>query len=399
MKQKQELLNVAILSCARTAIGRAHKGALANERPDDMAAFVMQAALQRANIQPQDMEDVVLGCAMPEAEQGMNVARIAACRAGLPYHVPACSVNRFCASGLQAVAQVAQAIETGQINIGLAGGVESMSAVPMGGHLFRANPYLIKEQPTIYMPMGLTAERVAKKCDISRADQDTFALHSHEKAVKAQQQGWFDDEIAPLPLPLGGWQSGKQTADQNERMFTHDECPRSDTSLQALQKLKPAFAQDGSVTAGNSSPLNDGAAVVALMQGNQAKQENRSIMGWFRAFVTVGLEPEIMGLGPVEAVKKLLALTGLSLQDIGVIELNEAFAAQAVACIRKLEMDPNKINPCGGAIALGHPLGCTGARQVGTMLHYMKKQQIALGICTMCVGGGMGAAALIELAQ
>lgn len=396
---KQKLLDIAILSCARTAIGRAHRGALANERPDDMAAFVMQAVLQRAKIQPQDVQDVVLGCAMPEAEQGMNVARIAACRAGLPYHVPACSVNRFCASGLQAVAQVAQAIATGQISAGLAGGVESMSAVPMGGHLFRANPSLAKEQPTIYMPMGLTAERVAKTCDVSRADQDAFALHSHEKAVKAQQQGWFDDEIAPLPLPLCDWHSHASGNNKQENMFVHDECPRSDTSLQALQQLKPAFVQDGSVTAGNSSPLNDGAAAVVLMQGNQAKQENRNIMGWFRAFVTVGLEPDIMGLGPVGAVNKLLAVTGLSLQDVGVIELNEAFAAQAVACMRKLEVDPNRVNPCGGAIALGHPLGCTGARQVGTLLHHMKRQQTAFGICTMCVGGGMGAAALIELAQ
>ncbi|MEM7402672.1 MAG: thiolase family protein [Myxococcota bacterium] len=396
---KQDLLNVAIVSYARTAIGRAHKGALANQRPDDLAAFALHAALQRAQIQPQHVQDVVLGCAMPEAEQGMNVARIAACRANLPYHVPACSVNRFCASGLQAVAQVAQAIHAGQIHTGLAGGVESMSSVPMAGYLFRANPHLVQQQPTVYMPMGLTAERVAQQCNISRADQDAFALHSHQKAVAAQQQGWFDDEIVPLPLPLSDWHSSQQTPSDNTPMLAHDECPRADTSLQALQQLKPAFMQGGCVTAGNSSPLNDGAAAVLLMQADQAKQQQQTVLGWFRAFVTVGLEPDMMGLGPIAAVQKLLDHTTVSLQDIGVIELNEAFAAQAVACIRKLDLDPAQVNPCGGAIALGHPLGCTGARQICTILQHMQRQQMPLGICTMCVGGGMGAAALIELAQ
>lgn len=386
------LENVAILSAQRTPIGRGVKGAFKNTRPDDLAATALKAALKKSGLNEDEVEDVIIGCAMPEAEQGMNVARIISLRAGLPVTVSAATINRFCASGLHAVADVAKSIEVGQIRAGIGGGVESMSMIPMGGHKPSANPYLMEHMPHAYMSMGLTAEEVAHKFKIDRKRQDEFALKSHQKACLAIKNGHFKDEI--VPVKISDWQ------DQEEKTFflETDEGPRSDTSLEVLSSLKPVFRADGSVTAGNSSQISDGAACVVLMNNDEAKKANKKVRGYFRAFVTEGVDPSIMGIGPVPAVKKLLKTTGLKLADIGVIELNEAFAVQALYCLDELKLDEKKLNPYGGAIALGHPLGCTGARQVATIIHHMERHKLKYGICTMCIGGGMGAAALIELA-
>jgi acetyl-CoA acyltransferase len=384
---------VAIVSAVRTAIGKGGKGTLKDTRPDTLAGHVLKAAVERAGIQPSDVEDVLLGCAMPEAEQGMNVARIAGFLAGLPDTTSAATLNRFCSSGLNAVADVAKSIMVGQIDVGIGGGVESMSLVPMGGHKPSANPELMAENPAVYTPMGITAENVAKRFGISREDQDAFALESHKRATNAIEKGLFKGEIVPIDVDV--WdESGKK----HRVTFAQDEGPRPDTTLEALAKLRPVFDAKGSVTAGNSSQVSDGAAAAVLMDGERAKKEGREILGWFRAFATAGVPPDIMGIGPVPAIRKLMEKTGMKLDDIGVIELNEAFAAQALYCIRELGLDTSKVNPNGGAIALGHPLGATGARQVATILPEMKRRNAKYGVISMCIGGGMGAAGLIELA-
>lgn len=384
--------NVAILAAVRTPIGRGGRGVFKSTRPDELGAVTINEALKRANVSGDELEDIIFGCAMPEAEQGMNVARIMSLRAGLPVNVSAATINRFCASGLHAVADVAKSIEVGQIRAGIGGGVESMSMIPMGGHKPSANPYLMDNYPGAYLPMGLTAEEVATKFNIGRERQDEFALLSHQKACTAIKNGSFRDEIASVEV--------REYQDQKETTFKvdTDEGPRSDTTLPALLALKPVFKMGGTVTAGNSSQVSDGAASVVLMHKTEALASKKKIRGFFRAFVTAGVDPTIMGIGPVPAVKKLLATTGLKIDDIGVFELNEAFAVQALYCIDELKLDVKKVNPYGGAIALGHPLGCTGARQIATILHHMERNKLRYGICTMCVGGGMGAAGLIELA-
>lgn len=383
--------NVAILSAVRTPIGKGLKGAFRAVRPDELGAVALLESLKRSKLKSEDIEDVIFGCAMPEGEQGMNVARIISLRAGLPVNTSAATVNRFCASGLHAVADVAKSIAVGQIKAGIAGGVESMSMIPMGGHKPSANPYLMEHTPGSYLPMGLTAEEVAKKFKVERRRQDEFSLASHQKACTAIKNGWFKDEIVGVDIAPFYGQEAKVIIDT-------DEGPRSDTTLEALLALKPAFKVDGSVTAGNSSQMSDGGAAVVLANLSWAKQQGALIRGYFRAFVTAGVDPTIMGTGPVPAVRKLLAQTGVSLKDIDVFELNEAFAAQAIYCIDELAIDAKKVNPLGGAIALGHPLGCTGARQVATILHHMERNGLRYGVVTMCVGGGMGAAGLIERA-
>jgi acetyl-CoA acyltransferase len=383
---------VAILSAVRTPIGKGIKGVFRTTRPDELGAIVVHEAIKRAKIENGDVEDVIFGCAMPEGEQGMNVARIISLRAGLPFTVSAATTNRFCASGLHAVADIAKSIAVGQIKTGIGGGVESMSMIPMGGHKPSANPFLMESNPGVYMQMGLTAEAVADKFNIDRKRQDEFSLASHQKACLAIKNGWFKDEIAPVEID-------KVDEDRIVKTLVEvDEGPRSDTTLDALSLLKPAFKANGCVTAGNSSQISDGAAAVTLMHEDHAKENGHKIRGFFRAFVTAGVEPTIMGTGPVPAVRKLLDMVGLKLSDIDVMELNEAFASQAIYCIEALQIDPQKVNPLGGAIALGHPLGCTGARQIATILHNMERNNWRFGICTMCVGGGMGAAGLIERA-
>lgn len=382
--------NVAILSAVRTPIGKGLKGVFRATRPDELGAVVLLEAVKRSGVAPDSIEDVIMGCAMPEGEQGMNVARIISLRAGLPYNTSAATVNRFCASGLHAVADVAKSIVTNQIKVGVAGGVESMSMIPMGGHKPSANPYLMDHMPGAYMPMGLTAEEVAERFGIDRKRQDEFALLSHQKACIAIKNGWFRDEIAPVDV-----ESYENNQPITYRVDT-DEGPRSDTTLEVLSALKPAFKQNGTVTAGNSSQVSDGAAAVVLMHKEQAQQQGLTIRAYFRAFVTAGVDPTIMGIGPVPAIRKLLSMTGLSIEDISVFEINEAFAAQAVYCLDELKINPTRVNPLGGAIALGHPLGCTGARQIATMLHHMERHDLRYGVSAMCIGGGMGAASLIE---
>ncbi len=386
--------DVAILSAVRTAIGKGNKGTLKDTRPDTLAAHVVKAAVERSHVAAKDIEDVILGCAMPEAEQGMNVARIASLMAGLPQETSAATINRFCSSGLHAVSDVAKSIMVGQITTGIGGGVESMSMVPMGGHKPSASPDLMATWPEAYTPMGITAENVARKYNVSREDQDKFALESHMRAVNAIEKGHFKDEIVAIGVDVYEEDGSKRAV-----TFDRDEGPRPDTTLEALAKLRPAFHVKGTVTAGNASQISDGAAAVVLMEGEKAKAGGGEILGWFRAFATAGVDPAIMGIGPIPAVHKLMAQTGMKLEDIGVIELNEAFAAQGIPVIRELGLDPEKVNPNGGAIALGHPLGCTGARQIATLLPEMKRRGAQWGICTMCIGGGMGAAGLIELAS
>ncbi len=372
--------NVAIISALRTPITKGFKGAFATIRPDDLGALVLKEAIKQSKVDPELIEDVITGCAMPEAEQGMNLSRIISLRAQLPHKVSAATVNRFCASGLHAVADIAKSIAVGQIKAGVGMGVESMSLVPMGGHKPSANPYLMTNYPQAYTTMGITAENVAQKFGIDRKRQDEFALASHQKALSAIKNAHFAQEIVEV------------------NSVKTDEGPRADTTLEALMSLKPAFKINGSVTAGNSSQISDGAAAVMLTHSKFAKENNLAIKGYFKAFVSVGTDPSIMGVGPIEAIKKLLQISNLNLSDIGVIELNEAFAAQAIYCMDTLKLDPKKVNPNGGAIALGHPLGCTGARQIATILNHMQRNSLRYGICSMCVGGGMGAAGLIELA-
>ena len=383
---------VAILSAVRTAIGRAPRGVFKNTRPDDMAAIATREALRRADVQPAAIEDVVLGCASPEGEQGLNVARQVGMLAGLPDEVPAMTINRFCSSGLQAAAIVSDRIMTGSIDVGLAGGLESMSLIPMGGSKIALNPAVVDQFPDAYIPMGNTAENVARQFGVSRGDQDAFALASHQKAVAAQARGAFKDEIVPIKTRVFDGEIWRDlTVDT-------DEGPRADTSLDKLASLKPAFDPTGSVTAGNASPLNDGAAAVVLMAADKAKETGKKPRAYFRAFAVAGVPPAIMGIGPVPAVRKLLAKTGLKIDQIDLFEVNEAFASQALYCLRELGLPLDRVNVNGGAIALGHPLGATGARQIATALHELERRKGRYAVITMCVGGGMGAAGLIERA-
>ncbi|HTZ58141.1 MAG TPA: acetyl-CoA C-acyltransferase [Acidobacteriaceae bacterium] len=387
-----------IVSSVRTAVGKSGRGSLSTTRPDDLAAVAIEGALAPLpQLDRNEIEDVILGCAMPEAEQGMNVARIAALRAGLPVSSSAMTVNRFCASGLQSIAMAAERIRGGSAEVIVAGGTESMSMVPMGGNKVSANPWLIDHYADSYLSMGLTAERVAEHYGIHRQQADAFALSSHQKALAAIQAGNFADEIVPVTVTSASNGGGKVKL--ATKTFSTDEGPRSDTSLDALAALKPAFHARGIVTAGNSSQTSDGAAATVVMSAERANALGIQPLARFVAFATAGCLPEEMGTGPVYAVPKALKLAGLGLQQIDLIELNEAFAAQALAVIQQLGLDPAKVNVNGGAIALGHPLGCTGAKLTATLLHTMRSRRLKYGLVTMCVGGGMGAAGIFESIQ
>jgi len=386
---------VVIASSVRTPVGRAYKGTLRATRPDETAAVAIKGALERVpQLETKEIEDVILGCAMPEAEQGANVARIASLRAGLPVEVSAFTINRFCSSGLQAIALAAERIMSGGAEAIVAGGTESMTMIPMGGNKPSPNPWLVDHYPDAYLSMGLTAERVAQRLGITREAADEFSLHSHQKALAAIQAGKFDDEIVPVPVSFTTPNGSKPK--RHEIVFKIDEGPRADTSLEALHALKPAFHLKGTVTAGNSSQMSDGAAAAVVMSAERAKALGIKPLARFVAFATAGYKPEEMGLGPVFAIPKALKLAGLKLADIDVIELNEAFAAQALGVIEEAGLDPQKVNPNGGAIALGHPLGCTGAKLTATVIRELKRRKARYGMVTMCVGGGMGAAGIFE---
>ncbi|HZT40024.1 MAG TPA: acetyl-CoA C-acyltransferase [Bryobacteraceae bacterium] len=386
-----------IVDCLRTAVGKAPRGALRHTRPDDMAATVIEELLRRYPQVPRDeIDDVILGCAMPEAEQGMNMARIAALRAGLPDMVPGVTINRFCSSGLQSIAMAADRIRAGSAHIVLAGGSESMSMVPMTGNKFAPNPWMVDHQPEIYIGMGLTAEELVKKYGIKREEADQFALRSHQNALKAQAEGKFDEEIAPVEVHVTAL-NGNGKPETKSWLFTKDEGPRADTSLEALSKLKPVFAANGTVTAGNASQTSDGAAIALVMSAKRARELGLKPRLRFVSFAVAGVPPEIMGVGPVVAIPKALALAGLKLDDIGLVELNEAFAAQALAVVRLAGLDIDRLNVNGGAIALGHPLGCTGAKLTATILREMERRSVRYGMVTMCIGGGQGAAGIFEL--
>jgi acetyl-CoA acyltransferase len=389
--------DAVIVSTVRTPVGKAGRGSLAAARPDDLAATAIEGAFSRVpQLDKNEVDDVILGCAHPEAEQGMNVARIASLRAGLPVEVSAMTVNRFCASGLQAIAQAADRIRGGGASVVVAGGTESMSMIPMGGHKISANPWLVDNMPAAYLSMGLTAERVGERFHVSREDADNFALASHQKALKAIAEGRFTDEIVPFEWMERTPKNGSAKPMEQKRSFQIDEGPRADTSAEALAKLKPAFHAKGTVTAGNSSQTSDGAAATIVTSAERAAALGMKPIARFVAFATAGCAPEIMGIGPVHAIPKALKIAGLKLEDIGLVELNEAFAAQSLAVIRELRLDPEKVNVNGGAIALGHPLGCTGAKLTATLLHEMQRRKVRYGLVTMCVGGGMGAAGIFE---
>ena len=393
--------DAVIVSAVRTAVGKAPNGTLRTVRPDEMAAAVIAEVLRRApGIDPSDIDDVILGCAMPEAEQGLNVARIASLRAGVPVAASAVTINRFCSSGLQSIAFAAERIMCGFALSVVAGGTESMSMVPMGGNKLAPNPALVDSYPDVYLSTGLVAENHARESRISREEQDAFALRSHQRALAAIEAGRFAEEITPLTFrvtaPDSGSGDGSGKRETRELTFTQDEGPRRDTSPEALAKLRPAFHADGTVTAGNSSQTSDGAAAVLVTSGELARARGLQPLGRFVAFATAGVEPERFGIGPVPAIRKVLKLAGLSLEDIGLVELNEAFAAQVLACLRELPIDPERLNVNGGAIALGHPLGCTGAKLTTTILYEMRRRNVRYGMVTMCVGGGMGAAGIFE---
>jgi acetyl-CoA acyltransferase len=380
-------------------VGRAVKGTLVHFRPDDLAARVIRAAVERtAGLKPEDVDDVIFGCAMPEGEQGMNVANIAKFAGGLPFTTTAMTVNRFCSSGLQSIVLAADAIAAGRSEVVLAGGTESMTMIPMGGHKISPNPDIVDSYPEVYMSMGLTAERVAGKYKISREDQDKFSYESHMKAVRAIKDGKFDQEVVPVEAAetFVGADNKKR---ERKISLDHDEGPRADTTLEALAKLKPVFKQNGTVTAGSSSQMSDGAACVVLMSDKKAKAMGLKPVARLAGYSAAGVPPDVMGIGPVEAVPKVLKQTGLSLKDIGLIELNEAFASQSLAVIRELKLDPARINVNGGAIALGHPLGATGAILTVKILNEMQRQKVRYGMVSMCIGGGMGAAGIFELYQ
>jgi acetyl-CoA acyltransferase len=390
-----------IVSAARTAVGKAPNGTLRGTRPDELAAVAIGEALRRAPaIAPADVDDVILGCAMPEAEQGMNVARIASLRAGIPVEASAVTVNRFCSSGLQAIAYAAERIMCGFASTIVAGGTESMSLVPMGGHKIAPNPALVDSYPDVYLSTGLVAENHARESGITREQQDEFALRSHQRALAAIDGGRFADEIVPVTAAIVDGGNGSPAAAGIPRTrtiaFSLDEGPRRDTSAEALAKLRPAFHTHGTVTAGNSSQTSDGAAAVIVTSAEGARERGLTPMARFVTFATAGVEPERFGIGPVPAIQKALKLAGLSLDQIDLIELNEAFAAQVLACLKALPIDPDRLNVNGGAIALGHPLGCTGARLTTSLLYEMQRRQARYGMVTMCVGGGMGAAGIFE---
>ena len=386
---------VVLVSSVRTPVGRAYKGTLRATRPDELAAIAIKGALARVpQLDPKEIEDVIFGCAMPEAEQGMNVARIASLRAGLPVEISAMTINRFCSSGLQSIAMAAERIGSGAAEAMVAGGTESMSLVPMGGHKISPNPWLVEHYPDSYLSMGLTAERLAQRFGISRQAADEFSFNSHKKAVAAIHAGKFEDETVPVPVSFTTPNGSKPK--KQEIAFKTDEGPRADTSLEALLSLKPAFHAKGTVTAGNSSQMSDGAAAAVVMSLDRAKQLGITPLARFASFATAGYKPEEMGLGPVFAIPKALKLAGLKLADIEVIELNEAFAAQSLAVIQEAGIDPVRVNPNGGAIALGHPLGCTGAKLTATVIRELKRRNGRYGMVTMCVGGGMGAAGIFE---
>ena len=386
---------VVIASSVRTAVGKANRGALRVTRPDDLGAVAIKGALARVpQVDAKEIEDVIIGCAMPEAEQGMNVARIASLRAGLPVECSAMTINRFCSSGLQAIALAADSVAVGRAEIAIGGGTESMSMVPMGGHKVSPNPCLVSTAPGTYLSMGLTAERLANRFGISREMADEFSFNSHQKALAAIQAGRFEDEIVPVPVSFTTPNGSKPQ--RIDITFKVDEGPRADTTREALAGLKPAFHAKGTVTAGNSSQMSDGAAAAIVMTAEKAKQLGIKPLARFVAFATAGYKPEEMGLGPVYAIPKVLRIAGLKLEDIDVIELNEAFAAQALSVIKEAGLDPAKVNPNGGAVALGHPLGCTGAKLTATVIRELKRRNRRYGMVTMCIGGGMGAAGIFE---
>jgi acetyl-CoA acyltransferase len=385
-----------IVSAIRTAVGKAPKGTLKNTRPDDLGAAVIKEAVERVNgLDKSQIEDVIMGCAFPEAEQGMNVARTAMIAAGLPVETSAMTVNRYCSSGLQTIAIAADRIATGGADIIVAGGLETMSMIPMGGNVVRPNPALVDSYPDYYLNMGLTAENLAKKYEITREQADEFSLGSHQKAAAAIKEGRFKDEIVPVTVYVDELDE-KGRVRRKEVVFDTDEGVRYDASMEGLTKLKPAFHANGTVTAGNSSQMSDGAAAAVVMSADKAKELGLTPLARFVAFATAGCLPEEMGIGPVYAIPKALKLAGLTLDQIDVIELNEAFAAQGLSVMKLLEMDPSKVNVNGGAVALGHPLGCTGAKLTATILQEMKRRNARYGMVTMCVGGGMGAAGIFE---
>jgi acetyl-CoA acyltransferase len=399
------MTDAVIVSAARTPVGKAPAGMFRATRPDELAAIVIAEALRRApGIEPGEIEDVILGCAMPEAEQGLNVARIASLRAGVPIEASAVTVNHFCSSGLQSIAFAAERIRAGFAATIVAGGTESMSLVPMGGHKIAPNPRLVDAYPDVYLTTGLVAENHAREAGITREEQDAFALRSHQRAVAAIDAGRFAGEIVPVPVrdlapasaPAARTAGAAAAVAVDERLVDTDEGPRRDTSLEALAKLRPAFHAAGSVTAGNSSQTSDGAAAVIVTSAERARRAGLKPLARFVAYATAGVPPERFGIGPVPAVRKALKLAGLRLDQIDLVELNEAFASQVLACLRELPIDPERLNVNGGAIALGHPLGCTGARLTASLLHEMQRRGARYGMVTMCVGGGMGAAGIFE---
>lgn len=400
---------VVIASSVRTAVGKAYKGTLRATRPDELAATAIKGALERIpQLDTREIEDVIIGCAMPEAEQGMNVARIASLRAGLPVECSAMTINRFCSSGLQAIAIAAERIMAGAMDVAVAGGTESMTMIPMGGHKISPNPWLVEKYPDAYLSMGLTAERLARRYGVTREKADEFSLRSHQKAVAAIQSGHFEDEIVPVSVTFTSPNGASATSSRSgaaaklarkEMAFKVDEGPRADTTLEALASLRPAFHAHGTVTAGNSSQMSDGAAAAVVMSAERAKALGIKPLARYVAFATAGYKPEEMGVGPVYAIPKALKMAGLKLSDIDVIELNEAFAAQSLAVIEAAELDIERINPNGGAVALGHPLGCTGAKLTATIIRELKRRNGRYGLVTMCVGGGMGAAGIFENIQ
>jgi acetyl-CoA acyltransferase len=389
--------DAVIVSAVRTAVGKAPKGTLSTVRPDEMAATVIAETLRRApGVEPREIDDVILGCAMPEAEQGLNVARIASLRAGVPVEASAVTINRFCSSGLQAIAFAAEHIMCGWASAIVAGGTESMSLVPMGGNKVSPNPALVESYPDVYLTTGLVAENHAREHGISREEQDAFALRSHQRALAAADAGRFADEIVPLAARIASPGNGSGGPAVRDISFAQDEGPRRDTSIEALGKLRPAFHAAGTVTAGNSSQTSDGASAVLVTSAAFAKERGLQPLARFVTYATAGVEPERFGIGPVPAIRKALKLSGLTLEQMDLVELNEAFAAQVLACLRELPIDPDRLNVNGGAIALGHPLGCTGAKLTTTLLYEMQRRKARYGLVTMCVGGGMGAAGILE---